>query len=252
MPIRTGRLILSLFVLLPCLRAEDHLKYGEPACNGPVLNKQYFVVCYDPAHKLPAWVGYTLTSEQAQTKVTSRTGSFRADPDLPRGGRAENADYTGSGYDRGHMAPANDFSWDVDAMKATFILSNAVPQRHGVNGGRWAQLEAAVHNLAAKQGAVWVFSGPVFVGGTPIKTIGSNQVAVPTHTYKVLLCVHPNGDKEMFGFLMPNINKPSGTISSHTFSVDELEKLTGLDFFQVLPVAEQEQLEAVSKELPLK
>ena len=252
MPIRLCRLILWTILVLPVkLRAEDHLKYGQPTCTGPVLDKQYFIVCYDPSHKIPSWVGYELTTDEAKSKVTSRTGSFRADPELPRGGRAENADYSGSGYDKGHMAPANDFSWNVDAMKATFILSNAIPQRHGLNGGRWAQLEAAVHGLAATQGAVWIFSGPVFAGAAPIKTIGADKVAVPTHTYKVVLCVHPNGDMQAFGFVMPNIQKPSGSISSYTFSVDQVEKLTGLDFFSALPTTEQNRLEGTVTELPV-
>ena len=70
-------------------------------------------------------------------------GSFRPDPVLPKGKRAENADYAKSGYDKGHRAPANDFTRSVTAMKATFILTNAVPQKHGVNDGKWAQLEGA-------------------------------------------------------------------------------------------------------------
>jgi len=185
------------------------------------------------------------------TKATSRQGSFRADTALPKGKRAENADYTGSGYDKGHMAPANDFTRSVVAMKATFILTNAVPQKHGVNGGKWAQLEAAVHSLAATHGTVWVISGPVFAGNKPVKTIGPDKVAVPTHTYKVVLCVHPNGEKEMFGFVLPNIDKPSGTLADYTFSVNQVEKLTGLNFFDALPAEEQNKLEKTSKALPL-
>jgi endonuclease G len=189
------RLCALLLVGLAPLLAEDNLKFGQPACAGPVLDKKYFVVCYDPARKIPDWVGYVLTQEDALTKATSRQGSFRADAALKPGERAENADYSGSGYDKGHMAPANDFTRSVEAMKATFILTNAVPQKHGVNGGQWARLEASVHALAAARGAVWVFSGPVFVGKAPMKAIGPDKVAVPTHTFKVVLRVQPNGDK---------------------------------------------------------
>ncbi|MCL4488967.1 MAG: DNA/RNA non-specific endonuclease [Chloroflexi bacterium] len=247
---RLRRFILVLFVIRAPLLAEDNLKYGQPACVGPVLDKKYFVVCYDPAHRIPAWVGYALTKGDSLVKATSRQGGFRADTALPRGGRAENADYSKSGYDKGHMAPANDFTRSVEAMKSTFVLTNAVPQKHGVNGGQWAQLEAAVHALASAGGAIWVFSGPVFAGKTPVGTIGRDKVAVPSHTYKVVLCVHPNGHKEMFGFVLPNINKPSGAITSYTFSVDQVEKLTGLDFFGSLPAGEQNQLEGVAGALP--
>lgn len=69
-------------------------------------------------------------------KATGRHGSFRPDTSLPRGERGENADCANSGYGKGHMAPANDFTRSVEAMKATFSLTNTVPQKHGVNGGK--------------------------------------------------------------------------------------------------------------------
>ena len=250
MKIRFACLGVSLLILLPPLAAEDNLKFGQPVCAEPVLDKQFFVVCHDPARKIPLWVEYALTKSEALDKATSRTGSFKADTSLAKGKRAENADYSGSGYDKGHMAPANDFTRSVTAMKSTFVLSNAVPQKHGVNGGKWAQLEGAVHDLAAKEGTVWVVSGPVFAGNRPVKTIGRDKVAVPTHTYKVVLLVHSSGDKEMFGFVLPNIDKPSGSLADYTFSVNHVEKLTGLNFFNGLPAAEQTQLERTSKTLP--
>jgi len=134
-------------------------------------------------------------------------------------------------------------------MKAPFILTNAVPQKPGVNRDKWAQLEGAVRDLAAAHGTVWTVSGPVFVGKMP-KTIGPDKVAVPTHTFKVVLCVHPNGDKEMFGFVLPNIDKPSGSIGDYTISVSLVEKLTGLDFFSALPADEQARLEKAANALP--
>jgi endonuclease G len=240
---------LLLLGIAPLL-AEDNLKFGQPACAGPVLDKTYFVVCYDPARKIPAWVGYALTKEDADSKVTSRQGSFHDDTALPRDERAENADYTRSGYDRGHMAPADDFTRSVEAMKATFVMTNIVPQKHGVNAGEWEQLESAVRALASTRGTVWVFSGPLFAGTTPMKTIGPDKVAVPTHTYKVVLCVPSNADKEMFAFVLPNIDKPSSALASYAFSVDKVETLTGIDFFGSLPAAEQSRLEHVVNELP--
>ncbi len=135
-------------------------------------------------------------------------------------------------------------------MKATFVLTNAVPQRRGLNRGLWKELEEAVHALAAKRGTTWVISGPAFVEGKPVKTIGPHKVAVPTHTYKVVLCVHPNGDKEMFGFLMPNVEKPAGKIGNYSFTVSQVEKVTGLDFFSALPASEQRKLESAANALP--
>jgi len=120
--------------LLSSLLAEDNLRFGQSACAASVLGKKFFVVCYDAAHKIPAWVCHALT-------------------------------------------------------------------KHGVNGGEWAQLEGAVHGLAAANGTVCFFSGPVFAGKTP-KTIGPDKVAVLTHTYKVALLVGPNGNKDTFAFVL--------------------------------------------------
>ena len=75
-------------------------------------------------------------------------------------------------------------------------------------------------------------------------------MAVPTHTFKVVLCVHPNGDKEMFGFMLPNIDKPTDTLAGYTFTVNQVETFTGLDFFNALPAAEQNRLERTVKSLP--
>lgn len=247
---RFVRSILIAVIVLALLAAEDNLKYGKPACAGPVLDKKYFVICYDAEHKDPTWVGYALTKDDAATKATGRAGSFRPDAALDKGERAENADYANSGYDKGHMAPANDFKRSLAAMKATFVLSNAVPQRHGVNGGKWAQLEGAVHDFAAEQGTVWVVSGPLYVANKAVKTIGANKVAVPTHTFKVVLYVDGNGDKQMFGFVLPNVNKPAGTMSSYALSVAKVEKLTGLEFFGELPAAEQKKLKTAATALP--
>lgn len=241
-----------LLLLLLCgipVRAEEHLKFGQPDCAEPLLDKKYFIVCYDRSHKIPAWVGYALTKDEAGTNATSRVGSFRADRALPKGERAENADYSGSGYDKGHMAPAGDFTRSVTAMKSTFVLTNAVPQRGGVNRGRWRQLEAAVHELAVARGTVWVFSGPVFAGKRPVRTIGADKVAVPTHTYKVVLCVNGDGEKEMYGFVMPNIARPSGDLGSYTFTIAEVEQLTGLNFYSALPADEQKRLERRTRQL---
>jgi endonuclease G len=247
MPIR---FLLPFLLLLHPLLAADNAQFGQPDCSSPILDKQFFVICYDPAHKIPSWVGYALTPQEARKKTTARQGSFRPDPSLPKGSRAENSDYSGKGFDKGHMAPANDFTRSVAAMRSTFILTNAVPQRPGVNRGKWAQLEGAVHDLTAAQGATWIFTGPVFAGNSPLKSIGPDKVAVPTHTFKVVLLVRENGDKEMFAFVLPNIEKPSGTITDYTFSVNQVEKLTGLNFFNAIPSAEQSKLERAINHLP--
>ena len=135
-------------------------------------------------------------------------------------------------------------------MSTSFLLTNMAPQRHGLNAGRWAGLESAVRDLARSRGTVWLFTGSIFIGNNPINEIGPDKVAVPTHFYKVILCVHPNGDKEMFAFIMPNIPKLQTGLARFVVSVDLVEQLTGLDFFSALPQAEQGMLESQTRSLP--
>lgn len=257
MAIRNRLAVLNLALLaaaLTPLAAEDHLKFGGPACSTPVLDKKFFIVCHDPDRKIPAWVGYALTSADLTSDNANRKNmDFKPDPDLPRGKRAELADYAqtpANRYDKGHMAPAADFVRSMEAMRATFILSNAVPQKHGINGGLWSKLEDAVRSLAKNRGSVWVFSGPFFAGGKPAKLIGAGKVAVPTHTYKVILSVGADGAGAMFAYLMPNIDKPAGKMANYALSVSKVEQLTGLDFFSALPTNDQARLEQMANPLP--
>ncbi len=241
--LRLGLLLLSA---VACLPAEDPLRFGQPACSGPVLDKKYFIICYDQERRVPRWVGYALTREDVSHAALTRASSglsFRADTALPRGERAENSDYRNSLYDKGHMAPAADFTRSREAMKATFVLSNAVPQRHGVNAGLWRELELAARALPETQGTTWIFSGPVFIGGKPLKTIGAHQVAVPTHTFKVILCERSDGTRQVFAYVLPNLDQVGSDIVRFAYSVNYVERLTSLDFFDKLPDEEERKLE---------
>ena len=143
------------------------------------------------------------------------------------------------------MAPAEDFDRSAAAMRASFLLSNMAPQVPGMNRGRWAQLEAAVRDLVANCLSAWIFTGPVFVCSDPIEVIGDNAVAVPTHFYKVVLCDDGDPSKEMFASVMPNISPLSPGLDPYAASVDFVEELTGLDFFDQLAAPEETELEAI-------
>lgn len=231
--------------------AQNGLKYGQPACPGQVLEKTYFVVCHSPSTKVPVWVGYELTPQDLAIKSAERKNNFRPDPSLKRGERAELSDYAKSGYARGHMAPAADFTRSAEAMSTTFLLSNMVPQDPKINSGQWSRVEDAIRNLTRNQSGVWIFTGPVFAGGKPLKTIGRNHVAVPSHVFKVLLAVSGDGSKRMYSIVMPNTSRVRGDLSKFAFPVRFVETLTGLDFFSSLPPAEQNSLERTAPALPV-
>src|SRR5262245_3103543 len=103
-----------------------------------------------------------------------RSRHFRRDQELS-GGSASDSDYRGSGYSRGHLVPAADAAWSEEAMRATFLLSNAVPQFQRMNAGLWRQVEARVRRLAAESDAVYVFTGPLFE--RKLERVGAGKVA---------------------------------------------------------------------------
>ncbi|MEX2263647.1 MAG: DNA/RNA non-specific endonuclease [Bryobacteraceae bacterium] len=240
--------IFATFVL--AASTADTFAYGQPECPGRVLDKHYFVICYSSGSKIPVWVGYVLTREDLSQKIAERKNNFRPDRDLLRGERAELSDYAGSGFDRGHLAPAADFTRSKDAMSTSFLLSNMAPQVGGFNRGRWANLEEAIRDLVRAHGKVWVFTGSAFAGGRPLRSIGANQVAVPSHFYKAVLCVHGDDTKEMFGFILPNTGQIGEKLAHFAHAVDFIETFAQLDFFGNLPRNEQRRLERGTNPLP--
>ncbi|MDX2004422.1 MAG: DNA/RNA non-specific endonuclease [Meiothermus sp.] len=204
--------------------------YGRPAHALPetqFLCRKGYAVLHDNGRKVPLYSAQQLRAEALDGSV-ARTDDFRPDPELLEGQRAELGDYRNSGYDRGHMAPAGDFSTDPQAMSESFLLSNMVPQNGTMNSGIWAGLESATRACARSVGAIYVLTGPVFEG-TP-RAIGTNQVAVPSHLYKIILEAQ-GGDSR--AYLMPNTALPAqgGGFTQYRVSIDEVERRTGLDFF---------------------
>jgi DNA/RNA endonuclease G (NUC1) len=200
------------------LRGNANVRWGYPGGHGTILVKTHFVILHDNRNKLPVWVTYYLTREDLQG-TQGRTQDFRPDPVLPAGQRSELVDYSHSGYDRGHMAPAADFTRDQAAMSETFLLSNMAPQRPNLNRRIWEQLESQVRALVQNRCNIWIVTGALYLDSLqhptqPTSFIGPDSVAVPTHFYKVILCEHPDGVHEMFAFIMPN-------------SLDPIHQLTG-------------------------
>lgn len=230
------------------LPADSAVLWG-PNCPGRLLVKAYFAVCYSEPWREPYWVAYGLKVQPGRPRV-GRLGRFKVDSALPESVWARPSDYAGFGFDIGHMAPANDFRFAEEAQRSTFVLSNAAPQHGPTNRGRWRSLETEVQSLALRHGAIWVFTGPLFLDSlgrptAPTRHIGADSVAVPSHFFKVILCYHPGRDPEMAAFLMPNATTTlPGPTSRYAVPVDSIETLAGLDFFKILPDSLQHRLEA--------
>lgn len=229
-----------------------------------------YTICYREEYEQPEWAAYTLTAEKL-VKNASRADNFRPDP-LISTGSASLADYKGSGYDRGHLAPAADFSYSAEAMSDSFYLSNMSPQNGSFNRGIWAKLEAAVRDWAGETLITYVVTGPVLEKpASEYGFIGANEVSVPEYYYKALLFVYEDNaevpsaltaagtsadalisattsDGQQVwlyasGYLLPN-EKSSADLASFMVSIDDIEARTGLDFFSLLPDVYEDALEA--------
>ena len=239
--------IILVFSTLPAFASEqkacdecaEYAELGLPSNDGTLLCRTGYLLAHDEEFKTPVWAIERLTREKAQAKL-ERTDSFKADPDLKKGQRAELADYVGSGYDRGHVAPAADFGWSAIAMDESFYLSNMIPQNPTNNRQIWANLEAQVRDWAILRGEVFIFTGPVYDNDEAFKTIGKNNVGVPDRLFKV---IYDPAAKEAIAFLLPNEPIETKRLPEYIVSVRFIEYLTGLNFLSNLPRKEQNQIE---------
>ena len=216
-----------------------NLELPAPIDGEQIISHTGYTLSYNEEYELPSWVAYTLTRDEV-LGTGSREDDFREDP-LVRTGSASLSDYRGSGYDRGHMAPAADFKWSAEAMSDTFYLSNMCPQEPSFNRGIWADLEAVVRTMAYDNGEVHVVTGPVLTDG-PYETIGKNEVAIPKQFYKVVLD-YTDPDIKAIGFVLPNEGSDKA-LQSYAMSVDEVEEITGIDFYPSLPDDQEEAIES--------
>jgi len=236
-------LIYILFSLFGLSAAEppqyDNLALGIPGKCDTLIDRPGYALGYIEYHEQAAFVIYKLTAREALTKEAQRTNRFRSDPEIPTGS-ATTGDYRRSGYDRGHLAPAADMAFSVQTMADSFFVSNISPQKPAFNRGIWKRLEEQVRQIAIREKAIYVVTGPILPKKKTV-TIGANQVTVPTHYYKVIFDLTP--PRKMIGFILPNEGSDR-PLEDFAVTVDVVEKATGLDFFSALPKAVQERLES--------
>lgn len=202
------------------------------------IEHKAYTVDYNEEWRLANWVAYPLTAEHTKGPV-ERYNKFDADPQV-RGATAQWWDYKHTTYDRGHLVPAGDMKWDETAMRECFYLSNIAPQDHTFNEGDWNYLENRVRGWANFFGEVYVVCGPI-VSKHP-ETIGENCIAVPDSFFKVVLC-DMRGEWNAIGFICPN-DPTQHNLSHYCRTVDEVERITGLDFFPLLPDDVEKRIEA--------
>ncbi|MBA2404330.1 MAG: DNA/RNA non-specific endonuclease [Bdellovibrionales bacterium] len=227
------------WLLFPLLALASPL--AQSPLDEQVIDRDNYSLSYNESHEVANWVAYPLGHAQIRGCV-SRTDSFRIDP-LITNGSATLEDYKNSNFDRGHLLPAGDMKFDKQAMKDTFYMSNMTPQPAKFNRGRWSMLENLMRSWALKYENIWIVTGPVLVDKLP--TIGANKVSIPVEYFKVILRKEGNTYKGI-GFLM-SVDVPYPDLVTYALSINQIEDLSGVDFFPFLSDSIEEEVESDSE-----
>jgi endonuclease G len=204
-----------------------HAPWGFPKAKtqGTGICRHAYVTLNDTTAKIPVWVSYTLTPQNALGCVP-RSNGFAPDQSLPKGTRAELSDYAKSGYDIGHVAPNGDMSFNDRAEKESFLLTNMYPQLPGLNRGIWKLLETATRGWAVQRGhSIVVYVGAIYGPGD--KTIGENKVVVPHMFYKI---VTDTVTGEVMAFAFKHEGGQGNDLVKVRVSIDAIEKASGVAF----------------------
>ena len=206
--------------------------------TGEVINHNYFTLSYSEPHEQAEWVAYTLEQEHL-TYDDRKRPYFIEDPKVSTKS-ADWRNYRGSGYDKGHLLPAGDRRFSEQAYNETFYTSNISPQDKHFNAGIWNRLEQKVRYWCKKYGDLMVVTGGVL--DNDLVEIGDEDVDVPRLFYKIVLRGEGD-DASVVAFLIP-AEESEEPLKDFLVPIDEIEKKTGIDFFEKQPEAWQSKLES--------
>jgi endonuclease G len=232
--------------------ANRNVRFGMPAeaktdpasKDAYLIEREQYVLSYNDSKKTPNWVCWNLHT--ADIGKTERQTSFEPDPDLPKSFlHIKHGDYTGCGFDRGHMCPAKDRSDSVENNRATFYTTNIVPQSPACNRGGWERFEDYCRRQTHDGAELYIAAGPFGQGGTgehgEHKTIGkATEVVVPAAVWKVAMVLPgkdemPTQTTRTLAVWMPNDQTVPKDWKPYAVSVAEVEKRTGYKFFPLVP-----------------
>jgi endonuclease G len=210
----------------------QHVIWGAPQIEHEGTNQYLcrtgYAVNYNYVTKVPYFAVENVKTENL-VKTAARKDDFREDQQVPVNYRGTLQDYTASGYDRGHVAPAADMTYSAQAMSESFLLTNMMPQVPGNNRGIWKYTEEMTRYWAQKYGQVYVITGTIFDGTSP--TIG-NGVRVPTYIWKIV--IDPRNVRAI-AFMFPNQKLDPKDIAKYIVSIKEIEMYSAINISPLLP-----------------
>jgi|GEM_PF-351143 len=195
-----------------------------------IIERPYYTLRYNEIHEQAMWVAYALNADSLRQEPLEIRPDYRLDPRV-RTGSATPADYQGSGYVMGQLAPVEDFNYDEFALSQSYYMSNISPQLPAFNEGLWLELQRQTRKWTLENDQLQVVSGPILSQELP--AIGKNKVSVPRSFYKIILSIQQANIKAI-AFLVPN-EASDLPLYQYEISIDRIEEFTGLDFFPSLP-----------------
>ncbi len=210
--------------------------------NGQLLKRTAYTVSYNKDTRCANWVAWVLTSNHTSGSFKRDGHKFKEDNEVPTP-RATNDDYYRSGYNRGHLCPSGDNKWSEKTQSESFFFTNISPMRRDLDGGDWNELEMKCRSWANKYGKLYIACGPVYKNQEH-KKIGKNKVVVPEQYFKVVMTFGKDGNSpKALGFIYDN-RSGRNDLSYYVRSVDEIERITGFDFFPFLDDTIENRIEA--------
>lgn len=205
----------------------------KPSLTSIPLNHRALRISYNARHRIPNWVYYNLSRDNLMNSCAKRNDKFRGDPILTRAGFPKNQiinenSYKNTGFDRGHMAPSGDFTWDQEINSETFLMTNMSPQTAELNQKTWNKLEEHVRNWACGYGELKVYTGPIIENN--LKRLNS-CVSIPNKFFKVLLA-SKNKKLVGIGFIYSQTDGVGDPYKQKAVSIRAIEEASGIDFFK--------------------
>jgi endonuclease G len=229
--------LLLIFGLSANLQAQEKIEFPAPQPHEQIIHHENYSLSYIEAYELASWVAYELTGEEAGSVIEYKE-KYREDPDI-KTGSATPKDYKKAGYIMGQLAFIEHMMMSETAATESFYLSAIVPHKLAFNKYVWKTLGNIIKAWAIECGSLFVVNGPV-LADAPFGTFGESKVSIPERYYSVVLDL---ANERGLGFVIRN-SMSSSSVKQYAVSINEVEKVTGLDFFPSLPDEQEERIES--------
>ena len=219
------------------ISAQDQVGLPELKPREELVKHKYYTLAFVEGYELSSWVAYELKPDLLKADLTIKE-KYMEDP-LVSTGSATKKDYKNAGFILGQLAPVKDMMYSEEAIAESYYYSNIVPQKTAFNKYSWEKAGDIIREWAKECGSLYVVSGPV-LADAPFPTFGENKVSIPTRYYKVILDL--KGQRGM-GFVI-KASMSTGSLKPYAMSIDKVEEITGINFFESLPDELESKIEA--------